>query len=168
MSFIETERLLLRTWMPRDLTAAQALFGDPTVMRYVGTGAAWSSDETKVVIERTIDDYERDGIGLWPVVLKADGTVVGACGLQALPRREEIELSVTFAQRLWGGGYGYEAARAVLAWGFGERGLARIVAVCDRENARSIRLINRLGMRYERIVRVYRADLMLYAARSTG
>jgi [ribosomal protein S5]-alanine N-acetyltransferase len=162
MSFIETPRLLLRTWMPGDAAAVEATFADPGVMRFIGTGGPWSAEQTRANIAIMTERYERDGAGIWPVVLKETGTIVGECGLQPLPNSDDVEIAFLFGKDSWGKGLAFEAASAVLEWGFREHGLRRIVAVVYPANTRSIALINRLGMRYERIVRAYRADLMKY------
>ncbi len=166
MSFIETPRLLLRTWMPSDLAAAARIAADPEVMRGVGAGSPWSSAATAAALERTSADYDRDGIGVWPVVRKLDGCVVGACGLQRAPLDGDVELVCVLARELWGTGSAAEAARAVLDWGFGERRLARIVAFAHPNVPRAVRFLHRIGMDFDRVVRAYRADLLRYAVRA--
>lgn len=166
MSFIETPRLLLRTWMPSDLVAAARIAADPEVMRGVGAGSPWSPAATAAALERTGEDYERDGIGVWPVVRKLDGSVVGACGLQPAPLGEDVELVCVMARELWGSGSAAEVARAVLDWGFGARRLARVVAFAHPNVPRAVRFLRRIGMDFERVVRAYRADLLRYAVRA--
>jgi [ribosomal protein S5]-alanine N-acetyltransferase len=163
VSFIETERLIIRTWMPRDAEQVEKMFADPDVMRYIGTGGPWKPELTRELIGVMIERYERSGIGVWPVLLKSESRVIGECGLQPLPGSDDIEIAYLFDKPYWGAGYAYEAASAVLEWGFGPHGLQRIVAVIDPANARSIALINRLGMRYEKVVRAYKHDLLKYA-----
>jgi len=163
LSFIETQRLLLRTWMPFDVAAVESMFADPEVMRYIGVGGPWTPQRTREVVDLMTERYEREGIGIWPVVLKETSAVIGECGLQTLPGSDEVELAYLLERAYWGKGYAFEAASAVLDWGFKARGLRRIVAVINPANERSIALINRLGMRYERVVRAYRHDLLKYA-----
>jgi [ribosomal protein S5]-alanine N-acetyltransferase len=163
MSFIETERLLIRTWMASDAERVEKMFADREVMRYIGTGGPWAPERTRELIGVMIERYERSGVGVWPVVLKADSTVIGECGLQPLPGSTDVEIAYLFDKPYWGAGYAYEAACAVLEWGFNQHGLQRIVAVVSPENARSIALINRLGMRFEKVTRAYKHDLLKYA-----
>ena len=163
MSFIETDRLLIRTWMPGDATKVEKMFADPEVMRYIGAGGPWLPERTRELIGVMIERYERSGIGVWPVVLKEGSVLVGECGLQPLPNSTDIEIAYLFDKPYWGAGYAYEAASAVLDWGFNQHGLQRIVAVIAPENARSIKLANRLGMRFEKVVRAYKHDLLKYA-----
>jgi ribosomal-protein-alanine N-acetyltransferase len=163
MSFIETERLLIRTWMPGDASKVEKMYADPDVMRYIGAGGPWSPERTRELIAAMIERYERTGIGVWPVVLKADGAVIGACGLQPLPGSSDIEIGYLLDKPHWGQGYAIEAASAVLEWGFNQHGLQRITAVVSPENPRSIAVIYKLGMRFERVVRAYQHDLLKYA-----
>jgi RimJ/RimL family protein N-acetyltransferase len=163
VSFIETERLLIRTWMPGDAAKVEKMFADPDVMRYIGTGGPWPADRTRELVGVMIERYERSGIGVWPVVLKEQSAIIGECGLQPLPASSDVELAYLFDKPYWGAGYAYEAASAVLEWGFTHAGLQRIVAVIAPENVRSIALINRLGMRFEKVVRAYKHDLLRYA-----
>ena len=162
MSFIETERLLIRAWKPSDANAAERIFADPEVMRFIGVGGPWTSDQSRSAIAAMSDRYEREGLGIWPVVLKEDGTLIGECGLQPLPGSSDIELAYLFDKPYWGRGLAYEAAEAVLDYGFGIHGLRGVVAVVRPENARSIALLNRLGMRFDRVVRAYKRDLLKY------
>jgi ribosomal-protein-alanine N-acetyltransferase len=163
MSFIETERLLIRTWMPGDAAKVERMYGDPEVMRYIGAGGPWTPDRTRELIGVMIERYERTGIGVWPVVLKESGDVIGACGLQPLPNSSDVEVGYLFDKPNWGQGYAPEAAAAVLDWGFNQHGLQRIVAVVSPENPRSIGVVYKLGMRFERVVRAYKHDLLKYA-----
>jgi RimJ/RimL family protein N-acetyltransferase len=164
VSFIETERLLLRAWMPSDAEAMMPIFGDAETMRYIGKGyqRGFTADETTRVVREMTDEYERSGTGVWPMVLKETGSIVGECGLMRTPRGDDVELSYIIAPEERRKGYAFEAASAVLDYGFGVQGLRRIVAFAHPLNTPSIRLINRLGMRFDRVERVYHVDALRY------
>jgi len=163
VSFIETPRLLIRKWqLPRDLDDAFAVYGDPETMRFIPSGAV-TRERAHSYIERKIAHDERDGFGIWPVVHKADHRVIGECGVTHIEgTRPEIEIAWIFNRAYHGQGYATEAARAVMEFAFAELQIARLYALIDRFNARSIALANRLGMRYDRIIRAYKRDLMRY------
>lgn len=163
MSFIETERLLIRKWqLPRDVEDAFAIYGDPQTMHFIPGGAA-TRDRVQAYIERKIAHDERDGFGIWPVVHKAENRVIGECGVTHIEGTwPEIEIAWIFNRAYHGQGYATEAARAVMEFAFGELQIARLYALIDRLNAPSIAVANRLHMRYDRIVRAYKRDLMLY------
>jgi ribosomal-protein-alanine N-acetyltransferase len=165
MSFIETERLLIRTWqLPRDLDDAVAVYGDPQVMHFIPCGVL-DADQTRRLVQRMMERDEQQGFGIWPVVHKADHRVIGECGIAQIPGHEpDVEIAWIFNKDYHGQGYATEAARAVLAYGFSELRIGRLYALIDRFNAPSIAVANRLGMRYDRIIRAYKRDLMRYEA----
>lgn len=165
MSFIETERLLIRKWEPsRDLDDALAIYGDPQTMRFIPCGAL-NREQTERLLLRFIERDEKDGFGIWPVVHKDERRVIGECGITHIPCHEtDIEIAWIFNQAYHGRGYATEAARAVKEYAFAQAGVAQLYALIDRANAPSIAVANRLGMDFDRIVRAYRRDLMRYRA----
>lgn len=163
MSFIETERLLIRKWqLPRDLKDANAIYGDPQTMRFV-PGGVLDEAQARAYLERKIAHDERDGFGIWPVVHKIDHRVIGECGVTHVEgSRPEIEIAWVFNRAYRGKGYATEAAGAVMQFAFAEAQIGCLYALIDRFNASSIAVAHRLGMRYDRIVRAYKRDLMRY------
>ncbi|MDE2482446.1 MAG: GNAT family N-acetyltransferase [bacterium] len=163
MAFIETERLLLRTWMPSDAAAWLAIAAQPDVARYLPGVAEPTRSDVEAWLARQMEEEEREGFSCWPVVRKADGALVGRCGLHRMADGD-VEIAWAFDRNVWGAGYATEAARAALAFARDERHLARVVALVDPRNARSIGVTHRLGMRFDRVVRAYRRDLLRYIA----
>jgi RimJ/RimL family protein N-acetyltransferase len=163
VKFIQTQRLQIRKWdLARDLDDAVAIYGDPEVMRYIPCGAL-DRAQTERLIGRMIEKDEQQGYGIWPVVHKADGRVIGESGITQIPGQEpDIEIAWIFNKEYQGQGYATEAARAIMEYAFKELRIARLYALIDRFNARSIAVANRLGMRYDRIIRAYKRDLMRY------
>jgi RimJ/RimL family protein N-acetyltransferase len=166
VAFIETDRLLIRLWMESDIPAFAQIMGDPEVRRYLGgvLGRDQVADRIRVQMER----QERDEPAMWPVILKSNGELIGDCGLQPLPGFDRIEIGWRFARAYWGQGLAFEASRAVLDHALSGLQLASVVAVIAPENRRSIALANRLHMRFDRIVRAYKRDLMMYESVRTG
>jgi ribosomal-protein-alanine N-acetyltransferase len=163
MTLIETERLLVRKWdLSRDLNDAQAIYGDSETMRFIPCGAL-SRDGTQALVQRMIERDEQHGFGIWPVVHKADQTVIGECGVTYIPGHgTDIEIAWIFNKNYHGKGYATEAARAVMAFAFDTLKLPLLYALIDRANARSIGVANRLRMDYDKIIRAYNRDLMRY------
>jgi RimJ/RimL family protein N-acetyltransferase len=163
VSFIETERLLIRKWqLPRDLDDAFAIYGDPQTMHFIPCGAL-NREQTEMLVRRMIEKDEQQGYGIWPVVLKTENRVIGESGITQIPGHEpDIEIAWIFNGAYHGQGLATQAARAVMAYAFEELKIARLYALIDRFNARSIAVANRLGMRYDRIIRAYKRDLMRY------
>jgi RimJ/RimL family protein N-acetyltransferase len=163
VSFIETPRLLIRKWqLPRDMNDALAIYGDSETMRFIPCGAL-SEEQTQRLVLRMIEKDELQGYGIWPVVLKSENRVIGECGITQIPGHEpDVEVAWIFNKAYHRQGYATEAARAVLDFAFAELRIARLYALIDRFNSASIAVANRLGMRYDRIVRAYKRDLMRY------
>jgi ribosomal-protein-alanine N-acetyltransferase len=163
VSFIETSRLVIRKWeLPRDLDDAVAIYGNPVTMRFIPCGAL-DREQTQRLVRRMMENDERQGFGIWPVVHKNDHRVIGECGISQIPGWEpDVEIAWIFNGAYQRQGLATEAARAVMDFAFSELRIARLYALIDRFNARSIAVANRLGMRYDRIIRAYKRDLMRY------
>jgi RimJ/RimL family protein N-acetyltransferase len=145
-----TGRLIARDWDPADVTAAFAIYGREDVMRWLGpqprravASVAEMADRVGVMAERAT---ARPEFGLWPVELRSSGEVVGAALLQPLPDSEVVEIGWHLNPDHWGNGYATEAGAGAIALAFGPRGLDRVVAVVDPDNARSLAVCRRLGM----------------------
>ncbi len=152
---LETERLVVRRWAPDDAEVAFAIYGNPEVMRYVGTGHAHPSVEhTQAVLARVIARYaEQPGLGFWAVDEKASGRLVGGAALLPLPgdadAPPEIEVAYHLAHVAWGQGYATEIARACVRYGFERLGLKRIIGLVYPENAASRRVLEKAGLAWE-------------------
>lgn len=166
MSFIETERLLIRKWdAQRDIEDAVAIYGDPETMRFIPCGAL-DREQTLRLIVRLGQLDEEHGFGIWPVVHKRDQRVIGECGITYIPGHgKDVEIAWIFNKAYHRNGYATEAALAVMDFALRELQLPLVHALIDRENAASIRVANRLGMEYDRIIRAYKRDVMRYKKR---
>lgn len=145
----ETTRLRLRPFTPADFDDLFGLYSDPEVMRYIGHGVR-SREETEQGMARTAGHWSGVGLGMWAVFEKDTGKFVGRCGLQPLAETSEIEVGYALHREFWGRGYATEGALAALRFGFETAGLARIVAIARPENAGSRRVLEKVGMAYER------------------
>jgi RimJ/RimL family protein N-acetyltransferase len=153
----------MRPFTADDLPALVRLRADEDVRRYIG-GAKMQSPE---VIEQRMRFYiacqERYGYGMSLISRRADGALVGWGGLQPLEDSGETEVGYGFDKPFWGQGYATEAAAAWLRYGFERAGLERIVAIALPENVGSWRVMEKLGMRFERMTHHYGFDCVLYA-----
>ena len=150
MTILETDRLLLRVFHPEDLDAFAQIEADPEVMRFYPSGPRpreWAERGVRSFI-RT---QEERGFSLWAVVRKADGRLLGYCGLvpQKIGGIDEVEVGYKLARDVWGQGLATEAARACLAWGFSHLSVPRLISIIDPGNAASIRVAEKNGMRHE-------------------
>ena len=162
---IETERLVLRTPSPEDADDLLDFVADPEVMRWIG-GEAGDRDDAVAAIERWLARWEDDDIGHFCIV--RDGRVLGRAGFLVWDRRTwrsssyaeagdgaETELGWTLARRHWGHGYATEAARAARDWAYEERGVDRIISLIAPDNARSIRVGEKLGAAPEETISTF-------------
>jgi RimJ/RimL family protein N-acetyltransferase len=142
---IETERLLIRPFDPSDADSMAKVYGDPEVMRHVVLGVL-DHDRTAALLESYRRSQDEHGFSTWAVVEKESGAVVGDVGFGIYASTGEPELGYTLATRVWGRGYGLEAARACVESAFAHLPHRRLLAKIEPENERSLRLAEQLGM----------------------
>lgn len=147
--FLTTARLRLRPWRESDLAPFAAMNADPLVMEHFA--APLTREESDAYARRMMAAIEGRGWGNWALEEIGGEPFVGFAGLSA-PSFEAhftpcTEIGWRLARSAWGRGYATQAARAALAFGFGELGLAEIVSFTALANARSIAVMERLGMR---------------------
>jgi [ribosomal protein S5]-alanine N-acetyltransferase len=161
---IVTSRMLMRPPTPADLDPYHALFADPAVSRYLPTrGEPLPPERVEAGIARSLDHWELRGYGVWILCDLATGAFLGHCGLRYLDEIHETEILYALAASHWSRGLATEAAGAALRFGFDVAGLARIIALAVPENVASIRVMEKVGMRYERDAFVFGMDLVQYA-----
>ncbi len=142
---LETARLRLRPFEMTDLAALIPIYGDGEVMAIRKLGvqtAAQTEDELSTIIEH----WRRHGFGLWAVIVKDSGELVGECGLRYRDHVREVEISYGLATSAWGWGLATEASFAVMDYGFRVIGLDEIVAIAKSSNLSSHRVMEKLGM----------------------
>jgi ribosomal-protein-alanine N-acetyltransferase len=161
---IETQRLALRRWTYADRDAFRTMVADPDLMRHLHDGVPLTSAQADDALHETIDRYA-DGFGDWAIVRREDGLILGESGLTRVPEHDGIEIGYMIAPRYWGQGYATEAAAAVMRYGFDHIKLDRLIALTRPDNERSIRVLEKLGMRLEGR-RVHRGHEMLKYARA--
>ena len=160
---VETARLRLRMFRPADLGPLCRMTSDPEVMRYIGHGHTLSRDETRANLESIVAAFRRRGFGRWALEEKAGGALVGYCGLSLGNGEVGVELAYLLARGEWGRGLAAEAGRACLRYGFERLGLDSIAGLTMRDNHRSRRVLERVGMRHLRDARFYGFDCAVYA-----
>ena len=148
---IETPRLILRRWQSADVEPFARLNADPRVMKFFP--ATLSRAETEAMIQTIEEGFRREGFGLWAAELKETRSFVGFLGLNVpaypLPFSPCVELGWRLAFDNWGNGYAQEGARAALTFGFETVGIKEIVSFTTRNNLRSRRVMERIGMSYD-------------------
>ncbi|MBE4753269.1 GNAT family N-acetyltransferase [Corallococcus sp. ZKHCc1 1396] len=162
-----TERLRLRAVRSSDVDAVFALHGDPETNRYTVSGAMRSLEAARTQLAVWLEDWSRTGIGYWVVERRdAPGAVVGFGGLRykVLEGQQVLNLAYRLAPHAWGAGYATELARAALALAREHLPAIPVVAVIHPENAPSLRVATRLGMRLDRRIDYEGVPNCLYVA----
>lgn len=147
---VETARLRLRSFTSEDLDGLWRIASDPVVMRHIGDGLPFTRDVTLVNLNGIISAFDRRGWGRWALEKKDGGEFIGYCGLSCSDEQIGVELVYLLARDEWGKGIATEAASATLHYGFESLGFASIAAVTRPNNWRSRRVMQRLGMDFER------------------
>jgi RimJ/RimL family protein N-acetyltransferase len=154
-ALFQTDRLVIRDWQPQqDALQAFEIYGDPEVTRFIGNSQTEESVEAvRDRLQKTVDYYHSlgNGTGSWAIVEKETAQIVGAILLKQLPDQDSIptqdyEIGWHLRRLSWGKGYATEAGRGIVDYGFRVLQLPVLYAVVKPENARSIRVTQRLGM----------------------
>lgn len=163
MTVLTTERLLLEPMNAAHYEGLRALNSDPVVMRYI-TGAAETPEETRAVIERVQERWERFGYSWWSFLERDTDELVGAGCIQHLGHdpANPHEIGWRLRRDRWNRGYGSEAARRMAAFAFDDLRAPQLVAVCDPANEASSHVMTKLGMRYRGVERWYDNDVAVY------
>ena len=163
---IRTPRLAMRRFTLDDADFILALVNDPDWIRNIGDRKVRTLDEAREYLEKgPMALYERLGFGLYLVALKETGERIGMCGLVKRAGLDHVDIGFAFLPAWRGQGFAEEAARAVLAHAR-DLGLEKVVAIVSPENAPSIRLLEKIGMRPSGAVRLPKGeeDVLLFEA----
>ena len=146
---LETDRLILRPWIPEDRSAFHALTTDPQVMEYVHAGLPYSEDEVDEWFARQGRQLAEDDVCMGAMIEKSSGKLVGIAGTQPLGTTGDLEIGWWLARGVWGRGYATEAGGAAMRHVLETLDRPRVVAIIHPDNEPSKRVVSRLGMHYE-------------------
>jgi RimJ/RimL family protein N-acetyltransferase len=165
LSVLETERLSLRLMSADDAVFILQLLNEPSWLHFIGDrGVRTLADARDYILNSIVEMYDRLGFGFYVVELRDDKTPIGLCGLVKREFLEDVDIGYALLPTYWGKGYALEAAQAVMAYGAGKLGLKRILAIASADNQRSMRLLEKLGLRLERemISPINNENIMLF------
>ncbi len=151
---IRTARLVLRRMTTDDAAGIFAYASDPVLTRYVIWDTHRDLEDTQAYIGTVLDGYARGEMRDWVVTRGDSGEIMGTCGFvdwNRMNRRAEVGYVIARAQ--WNRGYATEAVRAAMGFGFARMELERIEAQVMPENGASERVMKKLGMRCEGVLR---------------
>lgn len=146
---LETERLIIREWEPRDRKPYVDIVTDPEVRRFYFDVP--TREEADRMLDRFIEFYQRDGFGLLAVERKSDGALLGDVGIipvsMDIRGKPPVEIGWLLGKQYWGNGYAPEAAEAWIDYAFDVLDLDEVVAWTTATNLPSQRVMQKLGMR---------------------
>jgi RimJ/RimL family protein N-acetyltransferase len=159
--------LVLRRLSGGDAEFILELLNEPSFIRNIGDrGVRTIEDARQYILNGPVASYAQFGFGLYLVKLKENGIPIGICGLLKRDSLEDVDIGFAFLRRFWSKGYAYESASRVMDYGRKVLGLTRIVALTAPDNQGSIRVLEKIGFRFERMIALseYGGESKLFAS----
>ncbi|MFY4775388.1 GNAT family N-acetyltransferase [Metabacillus sp. RGM 3146] len=158
-----TERLILRQMTKSDFDHLKEIFSDKETMKYYPSTK--NDEDTKEWIYWTEENYRKFDIGLWIAEDKETGEFYGQCGIvpQKIKDKVEMEIGYLFKKTVWGRGYATEAALACRDLGILHLDFPKIISLIDPRNIPSIKVAERMGMKYEKNIFRWNKHLSIYS-----
>jgi len=153
---LETKRLRLRHLAP-DLDAEfiLELLNDPSFIRYIGDkGVRDLEAARRYIVDGPVKSYEAHGFGLNLVELKTNATPIGICGVLKRDTLPDPDIGFAFLPAYWNQGYAFESAMGVMDHARETLKLSRILAITSPDNEASQKLLNKIGLRFDRLVKL--------------
>ncbi|HSL43750.1 MAG TPA: GNAT family N-acetyltransferase [Anaerolineales bacterium] len=162
MKILDTDRLILRQFTMDDAEFILELLNEPSFIQNIGDRKVRTIDDARAYIANgPVASYAKNGFGLWLVILKETNESVGMCGLIKRDGLDDVDIGYALLPRFWSKGYVVEAAQAAKDYGKNVIGLTRLVAITDPANEGSIRVLEKIGLHYEKMVRLSADDIDL-------
>ena len=167
---LETERLELLRLTLDDAKLMLAVWNDPAFIRFVGDRGIRTIPEARIALtDGALKLYAEHGFGPYRMARKSDGASIGICGLFRRDGLPDTDIGFSTLPQHCGEGFGFEAACAVIEHARVDARLARLTALVSPENTASVRLIEKLGLIFEKMIRMpgEDSDVCLYAMELT-
>jgi [ribosomal protein S5]-alanine N-acetyltransferase len=165
MAVCETPRLRMRRLDADDAAFILQLLNEPSFLENIGDRGVRTLDDARAYIANgPLASYAKHGFGLFHVALRdsgqsldpsidrSAGQAIGMCGLLKRDWLDDVDVGFAFLPRFWGMGYAYESSVGIIDWARRSLGVARVVGITKPDNQGSIRVLKKLGLRFERIV----------------
>jgi RimJ/RimL family protein N-acetyltransferase len=152
---LDTERLVLRRLCTGDAPFIREVLNDPSFVRNVGDKGVRSDEDAAAYIQKgPVASYERFSFGLYAVELKTTGEPIGICGLLKRDSLPDADIGFALLPKFWSKGYAFESAAAVITYATNLLGLKRILAITLPDNIGSIRVLEKIGLRFEGMIQL--------------
>ncbi len=153
MIILQTERLKLRELNANDAEFILRLLNESSFLRFIGDKGVRSIDDAReYILNGPVASYQKNGFGLYLVELKDTNTPLGMCGLLKRESLADVDIGFAFVPEFWNKGYGLESATAVMVYGKDVLKLPRIVAITNKDNDASAKLLEKIGLRFDRLI----------------
>lgn len=166
MRVLETERLEMRHLTLDDADFMFRLVNEPSWLRFIGDRGVRNVDDAREYLRKgALASYAQHGFGLYLTQLKGTSQPIGICGLVKRDTLPDVDVGFALLPQFAGKGYAAEAATAVMAHAREQFGLQRVVAITNPDNRASIGVLEKIGLRFERLIRPVADgdELALYA-----
>lgn len=163
---LETSRLKLRWFVSGDEDLLLAIWNDPAFIQYVGDRGIRTLEEAgEAMASGPLKLYEDHGYGPFRISLPDADQAIGLCGVFRRDNLDHPDIGFALLPEYCGKGYAYEAAAAVTAYARDDLRLPCITAIVSPDNSASIALIRKLGLNFERMIKMPNDDkeICLYA-----
>jgi RimJ/RimL family protein N-acetyltransferase len=169
MPTIQTERLLLSELTPDDAGFILQLLNEPSFLDNIGDRGVRDLDgAVRYILDGPVNSYARYGHGLVRVSLRGSGEPIGGCGRLKRDTLPDADLGYAFLPRHWSRGYAIESGTAVLRHAREVLALPRVLGLVDPANQPSIKVLERLGLRFERELRMGEEDLHVFTTEAAA
>lgn len=153
MKILETERTILREVVETDAGFVLDLLNQPSFIEYIGDRNVRTVEQARDYIEsRFAASYRKFGFGMWAVELKETSQPMGICGFVKRDVLADADIGFAFLPQFEGKGYAFESAGAALLHGRENLKLPRVLAITTLHNASSQKLLEKIGLRFERLI----------------
>lgn len=167
-TILTTHRLLLREFVPEDADFILRLLNTPEWIRFIGDRNVRTLENAHQYLQNgPMTSYKKNGFGLWRVSIKDTDVPIGMCGLLKRDTLEDIDIGFALLPEFAGKNYGFEAAAATMVYAKDRLALNRIVAITLEDNVHSINLLQKIGLQFEKTIRMPgdNKPLMLFGIR---
>ena len=155
MKILKTNRLVLRHLTTEDTAFILELLNEPSFIQNIGDRKVRTEEDAqKYLLNGPIESYDKNGFGLFMVELKNTNIPIGMCGLIKRDILPDVDIGFAFLPKYWAQGYASESAFSVLKYAKETVGLKRILGIVNPKNVASIRVLEKLGLKFERMVKM--------------
>lgn len=159
---LTTKRLVLREFSLSDQEFILELVNTPDWIKFIGDKKVYSLEDAKNYLEKgPINSYNENGYGLWLAQLKDTGVPIGTCGLISRETLTDVDIGFALLPKYYNLGYGFEIADATLKHAKSTLKLKKIVAITDPVNHTSIKLLEKIGLHFEKDMELSDGDKVL-------